>query len=344
MQLNVPYRFAIAMFREDGAEVGTVLAKRDWEPVADWTRFYYQRRGALPLAESGSASILPLWERTLGEPYCRGYCVQIEQPDRQPVTSDFPNTHFRDFASSAASVYVEQKKLRAGEYYTYMVLAHPAQPGGAAAGGLSVIDASPSLPAHDGSLEAFLAKATPSGVIDRADMPVFVRNQVLEDASALTHQHQGTEVGGILIGKLWRDEAVGEIFAEITAQITAEHTMGTNVKLTFTADTWAAADAALRLRNRGEIPLGFVHSHPVREWCSGKACTLEAQKTCHLAKDFFSEDDEAVMRAAFPRAYSVAIVANDTAFAELTFSMFGNREGLTKPRGFYFMEGDTSGT
>ncbi len=44
------------------------------------------------------------------------------------------------------------------------------------------------------------------------------------------------------------------------------------------------------------------------------------------------------MRAAFPRAYSIAIVANDTAFTDLTFSMFGNREGITQPRGFYVLE------
>jgi hypothetical protein len=343
MQLNFPYRFAVAMFGEDGTELGTVLVKRDWEPVADWTRFYYQRRGALPLAESGSASILPLWEHTLGKPYCRGYRVQIEQPDRRPVASDFPNTHFRDFASSVASLYVEQKKLRAGEYYSYMVVAHPARTEALKPGGLSVVNTSPSLPVRDGSLATFMAKATPSGVIDSDDMPVFVHNHVLDETATLTQRHRGTEVGAILIGKLWRDEAVGEIFAEITAQIPAEHTLGTSVKLTFTAETWAAADAALRLRNRGESPVGFAHSHPVFSWCKGKACTPEAQKVCHLTKDFFSADDEAVMRAAFPRAYSVAIVANDTAFTDLTFSMFGNREGLTQARGFYVLEGETNG-
>ena len=115
------------------------------------------------------------------------------------------------------------------------------------------------------------------------------------------------------------------------------------MKLTFTPQTWAAADAALRLRKRGEVFLGYWHSHPVREWCKGKACTPEAQKTCHLAKDFFSADDEAVMRAAFPRAYNIAIVANDTAFTDLTFSMFGNREGITQPRGFYVLEEKTHG-
>jgi hypothetical protein len=114
------------------------------------------------------------------------------------------------------------------------------------------------------------------------------------------------------------------------------------VKLTFTPETWTAAAAALRLRRCGEVYLGYFHSHPVREWCRSRACTPEAQKKCSLARDFFSADDKAVMRAAFPRAYSIAIVANDTAF-DLSFSMFGNRRGVTQPRGFYILEDSQHG-
>jgi hypothetical protein len=327
------------MYGEDGTDLGTVLAKRDWEPAHEWTRFYFQRRGQLGLDGNGGASkVIPLWEHTLGEPYCRGYRIQIESPGYRPVASDFPNTHFRDFAASVASRYVELKKLREGEFYSYMVVAHAAPPEIPKISGLSVANASPGVPAQDAFLKDFLARATASGVVDIDDMPVFVSPRVLEEADGRTHAEEGTETGGILIGVLWRDNVAGEIFAEITAQIPAEHTSGSNVKLTFTAETWTAVDAALRLRKRGEIYLGYWHSHPVRAWCKGKACTLEAQKTCHLAKDFFSADDEAVMRAAFPRAYNVAIVANDTAFSDLTFSMFGNREGVTQPRGFYVLE------
>lgn len=344
MTLTFPYRFAIVMYGEDGTNLGTVPAKRDWQWAEEWTRFYFQRRGQLALNGNGCAStLIPLWEHTLGEPYCRGYRVQIAQPEGRPVASDFPNTHFRDVAAAVASRYVEQKKLREGEFYSYMVVAHPAPPEAPKAGGLSVTNASPSVPARDASLATFLARAKPSGVIDIDDMPVFVSQQVLEEAAERTRAEEGTETGGVLIGTLWRDQAAAEIFAEITAQIPAEHTSGSNVKLTFTPQTWAAADAALQLRKRGEVFLGYWHSHPVREWCKGKTCTPEAQKTCRLAKDFFSADDEAVMRAAFPRAYSIAIVANDTAFTDLTFSMFGNREGITQPRGFYVLEEKTSG-
>ena len=344
MTLTIPYRFAVVLFREDGSSLGTVAANREWESALEWTRFHYQRRGELPLDGNGSASVLPLWERTLGEPYCRGYRVQISRPGQRPVASDFPKTHFRDFASTAASVFVERQQLCEGDSYSYMVVAHPAPPETPKAGGLSVTNASPSVPARGASLEALLARAKPAGVVDGDDMPVFVSERVLQEAAERTRAEEGMETGGILIGRLWRDAAAAEIFAEVTAQIPAEHTSGNNVKLTFTPQTWAAADAALRLRGREESFLGYWHSHPVREWCKGKECTLEKQKSCRLAKDFFSADDEAVMRAAFPRAYNVAVVVNDTAFTDLTFSMFGNREGLLQPRGFYILEEQASGT
>jgi hypothetical protein len=338
MALLFPYRFAVALFAEDGTSLGAVAVKRDWEPVHEWTRLYFQRKGELSLESDGGASILPLWERTLGEPYCRGYRVQIAEQGRKPVASDFPNAHFREFASTVASVLVAQKKLREGEPYSYVVVAHPAGTEEARPGGLDVKNTSPRLPARNGSLEPFLARSKASGVVDADDMPVFVSPRVLEEAAVQTRAQEGTETGGILIGLLWRDAAAGEIFAEVTAQISAEHTSASKVKLTFTPQTWAAAESALRLRQRGEVYLGYWHSHPVREWCKASTCTAEAQKTCRFAKDFFSVDDEAVMRVVFPRAYCTALVANDTAFADLTFSMFANREGIIQPRGFYVLE------
>jgi hypothetical protein len=343
MPLTLPYRFALAMFAEDGTSIGTVEAKRDWEAVYEWTRFYFQRRGQLSLDGDGAASVLPLWEETLGEPCCSGYRVQIEQAGREQVARAFSNEHFRDFANALASIYVEQKKLREGEYYSYLLIAHPAPAQLESHGSLRVSNASPPVPARDAPLSAFLAASKASGTICNGDMPVFVAARVLEETAAQTRAHEGTETGGVLIGKLWRDPHAAEIFAEITAAIPAEHSIGSNVKLTFTPQTWSAADAGLRLRNRGECFLGYYHSHPVRTWCKGRLCALEAQKSCRFAKDFFSADDEAVMRAAFQAPWSIAIVANDTAFTDLTFSMFGNREGFTQTRGFYVLEDTLNG-
>jgi len=345
MALHQPYRFAVALFAGDGSSLGSVPAKRDWEPAIEWTRFHFQRRGDLALDGSGDVSILPLWERSVGEPYCRGYSIEIARPGGRPVAWDFPKTHFRELASTAASIFVERQLLHEGDSYSYILVAYPAPQESPEINGLTVTNTSPQLPVQEASPKTLLARAKPYGAIDNDDMPVFISGQLLAEAAQRTHGAEGTETGGILIGLLGRDAASGDIFAHATAQIPAEHTTGTEVKLTFTPQTWAAADAALRLRGRGECYLGYWHSHPVRRWCAAKACSAEQQKNCPLAKDFFSADDQAVMRAAFPRAYSIAIVANDTAFADLSFSMFGNREGiLGQPRGFYVLEEETSAT
>jgi Prokaryotic homologs of the JAB domain len=338
LMLTLPYHFALALYGPDATSVGTAPATHDWTLAQEWTRFHYQRRGELPLDANEDACVLPLWNHQLGEPYCRGYRVEISRPGQRPVSADFPVTHFAVSARQAASLFIERQELREGERYSYLLLAYPAPKESAAEDGLSVTNASPRMPVGDASLEALRARAEPAGVEDGDDMAVFVSRQVLREAEAQTAAERGTETGGILVGMLWRDKAAGEIFAEVTAQVPAEHSRGTSVKLTFLPETWAAADAALRLRGRGETYLGYWHSHPVREWCKARECAIEKQKTCPLGKDFFSEDDEAVMRAAFPRAYSIALVANDTAFSPLTFSLFGNREGTFQPRGFCVLE------
>lgn len=329
------HHFALALFRPDGSYLGTVPAELDFGPAHEWTRFRFQRRGELPLEGDSIARVVPLWNRAIGEPCCRGYRVEILRDGEQPVNADFPFTHFGKVASSAASLFVEKGLLVEGDQCAYRLLAFPAENEPPEPGGITVSNASPGLPTRDGSLDALRAWATPAGVEVCDDMPVFVSRQVLREAQERTLAQRGTETGGILIGNLWRDTDCGEIFAEVTAQIPAEHTHGTDVKLTFTAQTWAAVDAALRLRGLGECYLGYYHSHPVHAWCS--KCEPEKQKTCRLAKGFFSSDDEAVMRAAFPRAYSIALVVNDTAFG-ISFSMFGNREGQLQPRGYYVME------
>lgn len=338
MTPSLPYQFALAMTAEDGTSLGTIAANHDWEPVCAWTCLHFQRRGELALEGNVRASILPVWSERLGEPYCEGYAVSIDRSGDLPLDYQFPISDFRGLAAAVASSFVADNRLREGELYTYSLAAYPDAKAEPQATGLAVTNKSPMIPVRPAALAEFMQRAVPQGAIAPGDLPVFVAPAVLEQAAAQTHGREGTETGGILIGTLRRDPVSNEIFVEVTAQIPAEYTEGSNVKLTFKPETWAAADAALKLRGGGEVFLGYWHSHPVRTWCKQKECSLEAQRKCKLARDFFSEDDVAVMRAAFPSAYCVAIVANDTAFADLTFSMFGNREGRMQSRGFYVLE------
>ena len=333
------YRYGLLLFRKDGSTLGSASVTVDWEPAAESARFDHARRGGAPLNGEGTASIEPLWDRTEGEPYLRGFRVAHDNGGRR-VTTDFPSSYFSDVAAQTSAEFVKRGKLEAGDAYLFQAVAFAGNGAAKPAGGLEleVVEEKPAFEFVPSRLDDFRRRSAPAGVVDADDMPVFIPPRVLEEAAALTRGAEGRETGGILIGRLHHDAALPEIFVEVSAQIPAEHTRGTAAKLTFTAATWSAASAAIRLRNQAEIYLGYWHSHPVREWCRGKECTPEKQKTCQLARDFFSEDDRAVMRAAFPRAHSLGLVVNDAPSANLTYSLFGWRGGKIHPRGFYILE------
>jgi hypothetical protein len=334
------YKWAVLLFRNDGAALGSAAVTVDWDPAAEWTRFYHARRGTTAFGDGGTASILPLWDRSQGEPYLRGFRVVLDPNGGGPVSSDFPSSYFAEVASQASDELLKLGKLEAGETYLYQAVAFRSEGRGQPSNGLqlAVVEERPVVGLAESALAPWLRRATASGVVDADDLPVFVPRRVLDEAAGLTRAADGKETGGTLIGHLYRDPSLPEIFAVVTGQIPAEHAEGGVAKLTFTADTWTAANRVIRLRNRDEAFLGYWHSHPVREWCKAKECTPEKQRDCRLAKDFFSQDDKAVMRAAFPRSYSLGLVVNDTAFADLTYSLFGWREGKIHPRGFYLME------
>jgi hypothetical protein len=336
------YRYSLLLFRKDSSALGSASVNPDWEPAVEWTRFYHARRGEVPFCGDGTASIQPRWDSSDGEPYIQGFRVTCETAGPDPAISEFPNNYFSEVASQAASEFVKRGKLETGDTYLFRAVAFPANGTGKAKTGagleLAVVEERPAVPLDEADLAKFRRRSTPTGIVDADDMPVFVPQRVLDEVAALTRQFEGRETGGVLIGRLHRDPALPEIFAEITAEIPAEHTEGTVAKLTFTAATWSAANAAVQLRGQSEVFLGYWHSHPVREWCKSRECSPEKQKTCSLASNFFSGDDCAVMRAAFPRAYSIGLVANDTAYLDLSFSLFGWREGRIQPRGFYLLE------
>lgn len=332
------YRYGLVLFKDDGSALGSASVKVDWEPAAECARFQHARRGEVKFPGNETAVVEPIWDKT-GEPWVRGFRVAYDSGERR-VMSDFATTYFSEAASEASAEFVKRGKLATGDAYYFQVMAFRHDGNGKPAEGLTleVVEEAPVLEIVESRLDDFRGTSLATGVVDIDDMPVFIPKRVLDDAAALTRAFEGRETGGVLIGRLHRDSGLPEIFAEVSAQIPAEYTEGTAARLTFTAETWSAAEAAIRLRNRGEIYLGYWHSHPVRSWCSARGCSPEKQKNCSMARDFFSEDDVAVMRAAFPRAYSLGLVVNDTAYVDLSFSLFGWRDGRIRSRGFYLLE------
>jgi len=333
------YQYALMLCREGPTALGQVSPKIDWEPAREWTAFGALRHGQLLPDETISEGVVqPLWHSRLGEPYIEGFRVTLEARHAQQVTADFTKAYFNELAKRAASLLIQQGVLQKGESFKFLVMAYPRPEQKQAESKLlfTTEDAGTDLTVTDAALAEFASRGTLQGTVHVDDMPLYVPQRVLTEAVALSKMAGAKETGGILIGRLVRDVSVPEVFAEVTAQIPALHTKATLTSLTFTADTWTDVRAALDLRRKGEVMLGWWHSHPVREWC--KACTVESQKECAMSHDFFSEHDRALHRTIFPRAYSVGLVVNDQAGDDATFSMFGWRRGLIEARGFHVVE------
>jgi proteasome lid subunit RPN8/RPN11 len=271
--------------------------------------------------------------RDVGEPYLEGFRVNVATREGE-APSDFPTGYFKALVTQASTHFVERGKLQKGDRVRFLAAAFRGQQ--AASNGSKVKftteEVALTREIKDAPLSQLLGDSVPHGTIDAGDVPVFVPTRVLEEATSLSRDAGMKETGGILIGHLYRDAGLPEIFAGVTAQIHARHTEADLTKLTFTAQTWTEVQAAIDLRHKNEIMLGWWHSHPVREWC--KDCAPERQKVCAMATDFFSSHDQALHRTVFPSAYSIALVANDLV-SDVTFSAFGWREGLIESRGFY---------
>jgi proteasome lid subunit RPN8/RPN11 len=311
----------------------------DWDPAREWALFSalrQNRRGSL--ATLGATSVLPVWHETLGEPYIGGFRVALAPNGEPEFSVDFPNSYFKKLADAASAQLVASGKLEAGESYLYCVLAYPRPRDEAAEGGpgSAVQEMPPELPIKTGDLADYLARSTTGGEQKDGDMPVFIPQRLLTEALALAGDAGPHETGGVLIGNLHRDEAEGTLFLVATAQIPAKHTQAESASLTFTADTWADAQAAIRLRGTDETMIGWFHSHPVKEWC--KECDPEKAKNCTLFDSIFSATDEGLHRTMFSRGWNVALLISDMPARDPVVSLHGWRQGIIEPRGYHILD------
>ena len=351
--VDARYRYAIVLVDHDGARLGQKAVDVDWEPARECARFDATRRGRLdPAALGATASVTPRWHRTLGEPYLEGFQITLRADAAThgaEVTRDFGAGYFGELTRETRAQLVEQGRLQKGQQVAGLTVAYavesPVTTSAAEQSGFVAEEVAPALRLKSASLPlvppvplmpvAADGHRTPGGTTDGAadDMPVFIPQQVFDDAVASTRGTVGRETGGFLVGHLCRDPESGDLFARMTAQLPARHTVPTETRLTFTPETWSDMHDGLALRGDDELLLGWWHSHPVRAWCAN--CPTERQAVCHLARDFFSRHDRALHRTVFPRAYSVALVINDVAFQDApTLSLFGWKHGVIDPRGF----------
>jgi proteasome lid subunit RPN8/RPN11 len=333
--LHIGHRFLLELFREGGARLGQARIDPDFEPAREWSFFLgLQDEKLSPEAACRPASVIPLWHDGLGEPYVRGFRVEIGADSSMPFSVEFDTEYFRPLAFRASSEFVQEGLLEAAGTFQYVACAFP-EPPKAAARSFFARELPAPLPIREGALADFLPRSSPDHTFSEPSlaMPVFLPSHVLEETEELASRAGENETGGILIGHLCRDAERRLLFVEVTAQVSARHVRADSESLTFTAQTWTDVRAVLELRRSAELMVGWWHSHPVRLWCA--KCPIERQKICRLSRDFLSEQDRRLHRTIFPRAYSVALVINDTAFGPMTHSLFSWDRGRIVSRPFH---------
>lgn len=334
------YQFAVVYL--DGA--GRVLSQHfldvDWSPAIECVRWKGVREGILDPADLGGVpKVSPLPGSDSALPYVRGFRMTIRSACETPVALDFETDYFAGVASRAIQENGGGQSTARGEApAAYRIAAFPAgrEPAPPVKARFKVEEIAAPLPLSVGDLNEFLPRSESHGEHDRDDAPVFVPAAILQETTARTVDAGECETGGVLLGKVYRDSASNDVFLIVTAQLPAEHTRSTRTRLTFTHETWAAAQSALALRGKGEIMLGWWHTHLPRYWC--KDCPTEKQELCPLARGFFSDADCKLHAAIFPRAHSLALV--ETYGEDVQHALFCWRNGLVQRRGFRILHTD----
>jgi len=336
----MPFEFAAELFTGEGRPLERVTLAPDWRPALEWVRLEGIREGRL-WAVTGDASgeVEPIWDGSAGEPIVAAFRAVVGG-----VSREIPKAYLRGLVQQASAGLVEKGLLGSGDVYRWVVTARPsavvAARDEAEDADLLVEEIVRPLPLAGASLDALAAGARAAGTPapDRSRMPVFVPQRVLDEAVALALAAHDVETGGVLVGRLCRDgvadgDGPPALFLDVTAQIAAPHTRAESARLTFTADTWAAVQAALTLRRRDEVMVGWWHYHP--DFCRLRDCPPERRARCPGASPFFSAEDVHLHRAIFSAGHHIGLLLSDSTPDGLAWSMYGWWQGMVSARGFH---------
>lgn len=347
--------YALEILHDDGHTLDAVGIAPDWAPALDWTHFEGVRAGVLrALTRTDPGTIEPIWDARVGPPYVGAFRVTVGDGGGPTVSREISRRYVRRLAEAAAGDVARRHAVPAGVDLRWVVRAEPA----AAVTDMTLDDFGTVVPTARpwaiaaAPLAPLLATststATPTGAPVASDVvAVFVPRAVLDDARALAAGSPDVEVGGVLAGTLHRDDAgTGTFFVVVTALVPAAHGVGATATFTFTAETWAAAHGALAARGRGEVVVGWMHSH--LNWCRLRGCPEARWRSCAAAQPFFSAEDAHLHATCFPAGWHLALLISDSpasrdratapAADDLAATLYGWSEGMVVPRAFHVLD------
>lgn len=172
------------------------------------------------------------------------------------------------------------------------------------------------------------------GTIANDDIPIFIQRDAMKVAvqSAGSSVKSNEEVGGFLLGSVFRDPEDDRLFVEINEAVETDRARGTYVSLEFNYDAWRQVLDRIENSIRDKVLVGWYHTHLV-----SLAAAVPIQDSNHeyVARymTFFSQHDIFIHRNFFPSAWHVGLVMDLRCKAEVFFAWKSGQ--IAGTRGFY---------
>jgi len=172
------------------------------------------------------------------------------------------------------------------------------------------------------------------GRISEQDIPIFLkqnaRMQVHKSASA--SEQVVEEVGGFLLGNVFRDPNSDQLFVDISETVEADEARGTAVSLDFNYSAWRQVLDRIDRDCPDKIPVGWYHTHLFSQ---AIVLPVEGAENEYIARymPFFSQPDLFIHRNFFRDPWHVALVLDLRCKCEAFFSWHGG--DIQATHGFY---------
>lgn len=320
-------------FRQtDGAYLGQLSFEPDFVPAIQWARFQELKTHNPQALLRALFKVEPIWHPYQGEPYVGGITVSAYEAGKPPRTYEFPVSYFRTTAARLSDHFVKKNLLRESELFYYVVTAVRTRPES------SRQDSSPhensttscqGLPKlRDDCIDSYLKGSEAREEIDLQDFPLFLLQDLLEEIERLSLEAGPNERGGVLLGYLCRDTKEKQIFGVVTAQFNTSHCIENPSSFTFTPRAWKSVEDLIRLRDKGEILLGWWHCHPEHKPSPNgptNCLTFFSDKDCHLHRTVF-----------YP-AWCIGLLITRLPGRAVHCACYGWRYGEICRRGFYVL-------
>jgi len=307
------FQYYAAFESSDGGHIGDARLDVDWIPALRWEEFEQGLlNDCMPDDRSAHPVIEPEWSPHFDRPYICG--IKIRRAQKSDAVVSFPLTYFSSAVIAASGELVASGRLSRCAQFNFKVFAladaQRQEPDSrinvvavAERPAIGHMEMAPLVATAEAHVENAVVPGNGSSQPVATAMRIFVNQQAIDEATELAQRADEIETGGIFVGNLCRDSK-GTLFCRVTAQIPAEHTTATRESLRFTPETWASVDRAIRLRGRGEISVGWWHSHPF--FC--RQCLPQQRAVCPLSAPHFSAADRDLHREVFQKPWSIALL------------------------------------